>query len=333
MKMWYKNNGEDKDVVMSTRIRLARNVKDIAFPPNYTEQQASEIADKVKAALSDEKFEFLNLDNAPELNCRALVEEHMISPQMLKGKNKSVLLSKDGDVSIMMGEEDHIRLQVIKAGLELKEAYKRADELDDRIGKNLTYAYHDEYGFLTKCPTNTGTGMRASVMLYLPALKMAGRMNMLIGEIGKMGLTMRGIYGEGSESKGDMYQLSNQITLGISEKDIIDKLDNITNQIIRTERELRDKIYASNKDELTDEVYRAYGTLKYAKKLSSSECSSLLSTLKLGVCLNIVDKTDLDKINELIVLTEPAHICLEKGEEMSAQMRDKCRAELVNEKI
>ncbi len=333
MKMWYKNSGADNDVVVSTRIRLARNSKDIAFPPNYTKEQAEEISNAVREALGGEEFEFLNLDNAPELNCRVLVEQHLISPQMLKGKNKSVFLGKDSGVSIMLGEEDHIRLQVIRAGLELGEAYKRASELDDMIGKKLSYAYHEEYGFLTKCPTNAGTGLRASVMLYLPALSMAGRMNMLIGEIGKMGLTMRGIYGEGSESKGDMYQLSNQITLGVGEEDIIRKLENITKQIIQTERELRDKLYKMNKDEMTDKVYRAYGTLKYAKKLTSTECGQLLSTLKLGVCLNIFDLTDLSKINELIVLCEPAHICLENGGELSAAMRDKFRAKIVNEKI
>lgn len=333
MKMWYKNDGSDKDVVVSTRIRLARNAEKIAFPPEYTKQQAEEISNAVREALDGSGFEFLNLDNAPELNCRALVEKHIISPQMLKGKNKSVFLSKDGDVSIMLGEEDHIRLQVIGAGLELREAYKRANEIDDMIGKKVLYAYNGKYGFLTKCPTNAGTGLRASVMLYLPALSMAGRMNMLIGEIGKMGLTMRGIYGEGSESKGNMYQLSNQITLGVSENDIINKLENIAKQIIQTERELRDKLYKRSKEEMEDKVYRAYGILKYAKKLTSSECGELLSALKLGVCLNIFNLTDLDTINELIVLTEPAHICLENGGELSAEQRDKFRAQLVNERI
>ena len=170
-------------------------------------------------------------------------------------------------------------------------------------------------------------------MLYLPAIRMAGKMNQLIGEVGKMGLTFRGVYGEGSDSKGDMYQLSNQITLGISEEKIIEKLELVTNQIIKTEREIRNKFMQTGADELTDKVYRAYGTLKYAKKLSSAECSKLLSTVKLGVCLKILKETDIDKINELIITTEPAHISLAMGKSVSAEDRDKYRAAMVNERL
>lgn len=331
--MWYENKGCEDDVCVSTRIRLARNVQDIPFPPKYTDLQAEKIAKGVREALSDKEFEFLNLDNAPELNREALVEQHLISPQMSKGKNKSVVIDKSGEVSVMIGEEDHIRLQVIRAGLDISGAYKKANELDDVISKKISYAYHDEYGFLTKCPTNAGTGLRASVMLYLPAIKMAGRMNLLVGEIGKLGLTFRGLYGEGSDSRGDMYQLSNQITLGISEENIIEKLENVTRQIIKTERELRMHIYQNNKDEIEDKVYRAYGTLKYAKKITSAECSELLSAVKLGICLKIFKQENLQKINELIITTEPAHISLQKGENCSASERDKYRAKVVNENI
>lgn len=331
--MWYNNKGKEDDVCVSTRIRLARNVSGICFAPKYTDAEALQIANDVKNALSDKGFEFLNLDNAPELNRMALVEDHMISPEMTKGKNKSVIIDDAGETSIMIGEEDHIRLQVIHAGLDLYGAYKKASELDDAIAKKVSYAYHDTYGFLTKCPTNAGTGLRASVMLYLPAIKMAGRMNALVGEVGKMGLTFRGVYGEGSNSKGDMYQLSNQITLGIDEQSIIEKLENITNQIIKTEREIREHIYKTNKDELTDKIYRAYGTLKYAKKMTSSECSELLSTIKLGVCLKVLPQDCAQKINELIITTEPAHISLKSGENLSADERDKYRARVVNESI
>lgn len=331
--LWFKNKGEADDVCVSTRIRLARNAKDIPFAEKYTDEQAAYIAQMVKEALSSKDFEFLNLDNAPSLNVSALVEEHMISPEMTKGKNKSVMLDKNSTVSIMIGEEDHIRLQVILPGLALDGAYERADELDNLISKKLNYAYHEEYGFLTRCATNTGTGMRASVMLYLPAIKMAGKMNQLIGEVGKLGLTFRGVYGEGSDSKGDMYQLSNQITLGLSEEQIIEKLKNVTNQIIKTERELRSKFLEVKKDELEDKVWRAYGTLKYAKKLTSAECSSLLSTVKLGACLGILKDIKTDKINELIVITEPAHISLEAKRQLTADERDKERAKLVNKSI
>lgn len=331
--LWFKNKGADSDVCVSTRIRLARNAADIPFAPKYTDEQAADIAFKVREALSEKNFEFLNLDNAPELNVGALVEEHMISPEMTKGKNKSVMLDKNSTVSIMMGEEDHIRLQVILPGFDLDGAYKKADELDDLIAEKVNFAYHEEYGFLTRCVTNTGTGMRASVMLYLPAIRMAGRMNQLIGEVGKLGLTFRGVYGEGSDSKGDMYQLSNQITLGISEEKIIEKLKSVTNQIVKTERELRAKFLEKGRDELEDKVWRAYGTLKYAKILTSGECSKLLSTVKLGVCLGILKEVDLDKVNELIVTCEPAHISLAAGKALSAEERDRSRAALVNKSL
>ncbi len=331
--LWFKNKGAEDDVCISTRIRLARNENKTPFAPLYTPEQALQIASNVRLALNENDFEFLNLDNAPEINVKALVEEHMISPEMTKGKNKSVMLDKNSTVSIMMGEEDHIRLQVILPGLQLEDAYKKADELDRLIAKKINYAYHEEYGFLTKCATNTGTGMRASVMLYLPAIRMAGKMNQLIGEVGKLGLTFRGVYGEGSDSKGDMYQLSNQITLGASEEKIIEKLKNITHQIIKTERELRDKFLEANKDELEDKIWRAYGTLKYAKKLSSGECSSLLSTVKLGICLGIIKDITQDKINELIVTTEPAHISLSANKPLTSEGRDKYRAKLINDSL
>lgn len=328
--MWFKKSGECDDVCISTRIRLARNVEKVPFPPKYTDDEAAGITKDIRSALDGEEFSFLNLDNAPEKNVGALVEEHIISPEMKSGKNKSVLINKEETISIMLGEEDHIRLQVILPGFDLKKAYKIADELDEKISKKVSYAYHEEYGFLTKCPTNAGTGMRASVMLYLPAIRMAGKMNSLIGEIGKMGLTFRGVYGEGSDSKGDMYQLSNQITLGISEENIIEKLENIANQIIKLERELRQNFLKERKDEIEDSVYRAYGILKYAKRISSEEASKLLSTLKLGVCLGLIDKTDLKTINELIITTEPYHISLKDENIKTADDRDRHRAFIVN---
>ncbi len=328
--MWFKKSGECDDVCISTRIRLARNIEKIPFPPKYTDEEALEITKSVREALKDDEFNFLNLDNAPEKNVGALVEEHIISPEMKQGKNKSVLINKEETVSIMLGEEDHIRLQVILPGFDLKKAYEISDKLDDKISKKVKYAYHEEYGFLTKCPTNAGTGLRASVMLYLPAIRMAGKMNSLIGEVGKMGLTFRGVYGEGTGSKGDMYQLSNQITLGISEEKIIEKLESIAKQIIKLERDLRENFLKERKAEIEDSVYRAYGILKYAKRISSEECSKLLSTVKLGICLGLIDKTDLKKINELIITTEPYHISLADESIKTAEDRDRHRALLVN---
>lgn len=329
---WYNKSGSESDIVVSTRIRLARNVSAMAFPPRWSDEDARTLTDKVKAAAGD-GFEFLNLDNAPEINKQALVEEHLISREMLGGKNKALLIAKNGDESVMIGEEDHIRLQVIVSGFDIDGAYKKADELDNKLGEKLDYAFDSQFGFLTHCPTNVGTGLRASVMLHLPALRMAGRINALAGEAGKLGLTIRGLYGEGSEAKGDLYQLSNQVTLGISEEQTCEKLKNVAMQIIKAERELREKIRQSKGAEIEDRVFRALGTLKYARRLSSSECENLLSTVKLGINMGIIDEVDCDTVNELMIKAEPAHISIEAGEILSADKRDCARAKMIREKL
>lgn len=329
---WFDKTGSDNDVVISTRIRLARNVSGVSFPPKWSDNDAKKITDDVKNALGD-GFEYLNLDNAPELNKHSLVEEHLISREMLNGKNKALFLADSGDVSIMVGEEDHLRLQVIVPGFDVDGAYEKADALDDKLGEKLEYAFDSQFGYLTHCPTNVGTGLRASVMLHLPALRMAGRINMIAGEVGKLGLTIRGLYGEGSESKGDLYQLSNQITLGISEEQTCEKLKNIAKQLIKTERELRKKLMQSNPDELPDTIWRAYGTLKYARTLSSAECESLLSQVRLGVNTGIITEVNQDAITRLMIKAEPAHISLEAGRTLSARERDKARADMIREAL
>lgn len=230
MAAWYETIGAEGDVVLSTRVRLARNIAAYPFPAQWNDQTASKVIGAVRDAVMGKNsefarsFEFLNLDNAMETDKLVLVEDHLISREMLQGKNKALLLNKDTTISIMLGEEDHIRLQAILPGLALDEAYSLADKADDVIGKSVDYAFDDEFGYLTSCPTNAGTGLRASVMLHLPALKMTGQINALVGSVGKLGLTIRGMYGEGSDARGDLYQLSNQVTLGISEAETITKL-------------------------------------------------------------------------------------------------------------
>ncbi len=329
---WYNKSGNESDIVVSTRIRLARNISGVPFPPRWSDEAAKELEGKIKAA-AGEGFEFLNLDNAPELNKLALVEEHIISREMLGGKNKSLLLAKSGDESVMIGEEDHIRLQVIMAGFDIDEAYKKADELESRLADKLDFAFDSQFGYLTHCPTNVGTGLRASVMLHLPALRMAGRINQIAGEAGKLGLTIRGLYGEGSESKGDLYQLSNQITLGISEEQTCEKLKNVTLQIVKAERELRQRIAESRKGEIEDKLWRALGTLKYARKLSSSECENLLSSVKLGINMGIIDSVNSDIVNTLMIKSEPAHISLDAGRVLTPDERDIARADMIRKQL
>lgn len=329
---WFNKSGNESDVVVSTRIRLARNIVGTPFPPRWSDEQAKSLTEKVKLAAGDE-FDFLNLDNAPELNKSSLVEEHIISREMLGGKNKSLLLSKNGNASIMVGEEDHIRMQVIMPGFDVDTAYKAADALDDKLAASLDFAFDSQFGYLTHCTTNVGTGLRASVMLHLPAMRMVGRMNMLAGEVGKLGLTIRGLYGEGSEAKGDLYQLSNQITLGISENQACDKLKNVTLQIVNAERELRKKLADSQKSDIEDRIWRAFGTLKYARKLSSSECESLLSSIKLGINMGIIDCVSNETVTSLMIKAEPAHISLEIGRALTPDERDKVRAEMIRKEL
>lgn len=331
MRGWFDKKGEQSDVVVSTRIRLARNLADTPFPAKWDDAAAKKVIEQVKDAAdgSGHSFEFLNLDNAPALNKQALVEEHVMSREMLSGKNKALLLSGDGCVSVMIGEEDDIRLQVIVPGLDLKGAYETADALDDYLGARLDYAFDEQFGFLTRCPTNVGTGMRASVMLHLPALELAGRIGQLAGEVGKLGLTIRGLYGEGSEAKGSLYQLSNQITLGISEAQTLEKLKNITMQIIDTERSMRKRLYESNPDGLSDTLWRALGTLKYARKLTSAECESLLSEVKLGADMGLIKEVGSDALTKLMIESEPAHIALSAGKELTPEQRDVYRANLM----
>lgn len=333
MSAWYKSTGKQGDVAVSTRIRLARNIAGLPFPAKWSDSEARQVIESVRSSLDKDRFTFLMLDNTPELNKQALVEEHLMSREMLTGTNKALLLSKDEQICIMLGEEDHIRLQAILPGFDLEAAYAAADQIDDALAEHLDYAFDETFGFLTRCPTNVGTGLRASVMLHLPALKMSGQMNALIGQVGKLGLTIRGMYGEGSEAKGDLFQLSNQVTLGISEHQLLEKLASVTNQIITTERDLRQKLLAGNPDKLPDQIMRALGTLKYARLLSSAECEKLLSDVKLGTYLGIVTEVSAAKLTELMIQTQPAHINLKIGESLNPAQRDLQRSRLVREAL
>lgn len=331
MRMWYETAGKDSDVVVSTRVRLARNAAKIPFPPLWSDSAAKEITDSVKRALdtTGEKFSFLNLDNAPQANKSALVEDHILSREMLGGKNKALFLDEDGEAAILVGEEDHLRIQVIASGLDLEAVYAKANALDDAIGGQMQYAFDETFGYLTHCPTNVGTGMRASVMLHLPALRMAGSINSIVSQVGKLGLTIRGVYGEGSGTRGDLYQLSNQITLGLSEEKTIEKLGEIVRQILNLEREMRKKLYNKNKDSFADILWRAYGTLKYARKISSEEAQKLLSSVKLGADMGILKDTDTQKLIRLMIESEPHHIALASGEMLGADARDIARADKI----
>ncbi len=331
--IWYKNN--NSDIVVSTRIRLARNLDKTPFP--NTLKDTKEITEKIKSAILDSNstlakdFDFINLDNTSPIRKQAMAEEHLISPVMCEGKGKSVLISKDKTMSIMLMEEDHIRLQIIKDGYVLDEAYSLASKVDDVIEENLNYAFDNDFGYLTACPTNTGTGMRASVMLHLPALTMTDNISRVISSAGSLGIEVRGLYGEGTKAYGSLYQISNRVTLGISEEKSLEKLKNIVDQVIEMENKARKALSDNNSDALSDKLFRSYGTLKYARSMSSAEAKSLLSDVMLGQNMGILPREGKIAPLECMVSTEPALLC--NGQEASPNERDRKRAEFIRDNI
>lgn len=331
--IWYKDN--NSDIAVSTRIRLARNLDKTPFPNAL--KDTKDVTEKIKNAILGSNstlakdFDFIDLDNTPTIRKQEMAEEHLISPVMCEGKGKSVLVSKDKTMSIMLMEEDHIRLQIIKDGYALEDAYSLASKVDDVIEENVTYAFDNDFGYLTACPTNTGTGMRASVMLHLPALTMTENINKVIASAGSLGIEVRGLYGEGTKAYGSLYQISNRVTLGMTEEQSLERLKNIVGQVIEMETKARKALTDNSMDALSDKLYRSYGTLKYARSISSSEAKSLLSDVMLGQNLGILPMEGKITPLECMVITEPALLC--GGKELSPAERDKKRAELIRNNI
>ena len=328
---WYERSRECGDIVISSRVRLARNLREYPFPNRANEQQKLEIAQKVKEALLTtgssiaKEFRFLPLDSLSDEAAISLAERHIVSAEFLSARQgRAVLLSEDEGVSIMINEEDHLRLQVMKEGLSLKEAAQLADRLDTLLGETLNFAFHEEFGFLTQCPTNLGTGMRASVMLHLPALTESGGLQRIAGNLSKLGLTLRGSYGEGSKVSGAIYQLSNQITLGITEAEAIENLTAITKQLISEERKLRHDLMETLS--MQDRVERAVGVLKTARLLSTGEFMELLSLVRLGASTGLLSGIEAGDLNDLMTRVQPATLMSAQGKQLTESERDALRA-------
>lgn len=333
MKKWYEKEGNCGDVVCSTRIRLARNLEQFPFPIKASFKQKAELEKAVRDALLSgnsvlsKEFRFIPLEDLSEEAAVSLVERHLVSPEFISDRRgKAVLVSEDESLSIMINEEDHLRIQVMKEGLSLKEAAETADRLDTLLSENLHFAFDPEFGYLTQCPTNLGTGMRASVMLHLPALTESGAMERIASNLSKLGLVLRGTYGEGSRITGAMYQLSNQLTLGISENEAIDNLSAITTQLIGEERKAREEV--SGNIALLDKVGRAAGILKNARVLSSEEFAGLVSCVRLGLSTGIIHGVTPQELTALSVRVRPATMMAEAGKRLDQNQRDILRAEL-----
>lgn len=331
-KKWYQLSGSDADVVISTRIRLARNIRNFPFPCAMNDEQRTEVNKLVREAIPENaalkgRFKYIELSSLGKNELVSLVERHLISPDFARNpKGRGLLLLDDESVSIMICEEDHLRIQVLSQGMDAEKAFDTADKLDTLLSEQLSFAANEKLGYLTACPTNLGTGMRASVMVHLPALEACGALNHISGAITKMGMTIRGMYGEGSGSRGAIYQISNQVTLGISEKDTIAKLRDIIAQITKLERDMRDKLM-ENPSHL-DKIWRALGVMKTARMLSSEEFVELWSSVREGTEGGKLDGLTLDALSELFVEVQPATMMMRMGRDMTPAERDVQRAEI-----
>ncbi|MBL7157297.1 MAG: protein arginine kinase [Candidatus Omnitrophica bacterium] len=335
---WLKGTGPKSDIVISSRVRLARNIDKFPFfnwaKPNQKEGILALVKDAALKSKFLKKTMFLQMKDLSEIDRQFLVERHLTSPEhVIDPEYKAVLIDDREIASIMINEEDHVRLQVLQSGFNIIEAWRMADEIDTDLGTRLSYAFSDRWGYLTACPTNTGTGLRASIMLHMPALVMTNQIGKVFQAISKLGLTMRGFYGEGTEAIGNFFQISNQVTLGRSENDLIDKIGSIVDKLVGREESTRNILMAKNKDEISDKIWRAYGTLKSARIITSSETIKLLSIIRLGVNLSVVTGIDGTQINELFMLTQPAHLQKIEGKILNPNQRDYKRADIIREKL
>jgi protein arginine kinase len=339
MKSWIETQTENQDVVLSSRIRLARNLKNAPFPNKLDEEEGKDIVKNVEDAFysspyTEEKFKTIYLWQNEDIINESYFEKHLISKRLISNKKEAAfIVDEDETVSIMINEEDHLRLQAITGGLNLKEAFNYINKLDDLLEERLDYAFDEKLGYLTSCPTNLGTGLRASVMLHLPALTANNEIVGLLNALTQVGMTIRGLYGEGSRAEGNLYQISNQTTLGLSEEEILTNLAGVINQVINRENMAREMILSKNRYEIEDKIFRSIGILKSAVMLSSKECLNLLSNVRLGVEVGIIKDVDKNTLNKLLVDIQPASLQKATREKLFDKQRDLNRAALVKDRL
>ena len=346
---WLRGHGQDADVVLSSRVRLARNLAGIPFVGKASRPQRQQVLDLCRAQVQDSglgrSMGWIDLHTASPSDRTLLVERHLISQQHARGKQSSgvggpdepravIVATPDDRTSIMVNEEDHLRLQVIRSGLDLGRTLAEADSLDDALEAGLDYAFSPRFGYLTACPTNVGTGIRLSVMLHLPALRLTGNIEKVKRAAADMSLAVRGFYGEGSEATGDLYQLSNQTTLGKTEQVLLQELEQqVLPKIIEYERRERKVLTTKRTMDLHDQVYRALGTLTHARLIATEESMQLLSLIRLGVVCGVLDHVDQCAVNQLFLLTQPAHLQRASGRELDQDQRRAARADLLRARL
>ena len=336
--LWVRADGPKAEIVFSCRVRLARNLEDFVFPSWADNSGRKSVSERVLEAVDKNNYFkkglIIDMSKLSPVETRFLMERHLISMEFSEIADHKFLATEKGEIiSLMINEEDHLRLQIILSGLQLLEAWRLSDRVDDDLEKNLDYAFLPQWGYLTACPTNTGTGMRASCMLHLPALIAVGKINDLLRSISKLGLVVRGLYGEGTEVQGDFFQISNQVTLGLREEEIIDNVVRVTRQVVEQEKKARELLFKKNRIQLEDEVSRAYGTLVNARLMGSKEAITLLSKLRLGTSLHLCSELKLGTLNELFFLITPAQLQVREGKELNSFSRDELRARMIREKL
>jgi protein arginine kinase len=334
---WVKGYGPKNHIVVSSRIRLARNIKDIPFPIKADDKQLEKVLKKIEKIVKDNKdfvnFRIIKIDKLSSISRIFLIEKRLISISLASFDklHSAFFYNPEEIISIMINEEDHLRLQCMLPGFQLQKVWELINEYDNKIEEKVEYAFDELHGFLTCCPTNVGTGLRASVMLHLPALIILNRLNGLLKSISNNGYAVRGFYGEGTDFQGNLFQISNQTTLGLSEMEIIEKLENVIENLINKEQEAREELMINAKKKIEDQVMRSYGILTNARIISTAEAVNLLSNIRFGIEMGILVKIGYDTINRLMTIIQPGHLQLIKGKKMNQLERGEARADLVKE--
>ena len=335
---WLEPGGPNGDIVLSTRVRLARNVAGRPFLPRMdpAEQQELEahLKDAIQKAHDENAFTWFDVDSLADIDRQCLLERHVISREHAAGEGaRGVAISADQRTAVMTNEEDHLRIQVYSAGLQLQDSWAIANHVDDRLESQVAYTFSPKLGYLTACPTNVGTGMRVSVMLHLPALVLTQQIEKVFNAVARLRLAVRGIYGEGTQAVGDIYQISNQASLGRSEEDILANLGSVIPQIIEYEQQARAALADESPEALDDRVYRSWGLLTNARTISSEETLTLLSAVRLGIHLGRINGTDIGAVNELFLMTRRGHIQKIRGRELGEAERDVARADYIRQRL
>lgn len=329
--MWYKEILNDSDVVVSSRVRYARNISNYKFVNLLNEKEFNDIIELIEKSINKNKYKLLNMKNIDEVTQNSLKEEYLISKEFVGNDNGAIITNEDNSLVCMVNEEDHLRMQAFCSGLNIDECYKKLKEFNDELERKINFSKSEKYGYLTACPTNAGSGMRVSLMLHLPALKESGMLSQVLEQVNNIGFSVRGIYGENSDSIGNMYQISNRKTLGLTDKEIIDNLKIVVTSIIEAERKARNIL--KENISFKDSVYRALGILKNARLITVNEAMGLLSNVRLGISTNIISEVTLDKIQSLMIEIQKNTLKLLIKEDFDSKEENIFRADYIRKEL